>query len=76
MIYTKFLVKSKVSLCLTKHHAMKPHCLIKHHAVKTYWGSGGIAPLILNLCTYMEVSGQLNALDALPTEKEPPVSVG
>jgi hypothetical protein len=20
---------------------------LKHHAVKTYWGSGGIAPLIL-----------------------------
>jgi hypothetical protein len=29
-------VKVKFSLCLTKHHAMK-----------TYWGSGGIAPLIL-----------------------------
>jgi hypothetical protein len=28
--------KVKLSLCLTKHHAMK-----------TYWGSGGIAPLIL-----------------------------
>jgi hypothetical protein len=22
-------------------------CLTKHHAMKTYWGSGGIAPLIL-----------------------------
>jgi hypothetical protein len=29
-------VKVKLSLCLTKHHAMK-----------TYWGSGGIAPRIL-----------------------------
>jgi hypothetical protein len=29
-------VKLKLSLCLTKHHAMK-----------AYWGSGGIAPLIL-----------------------------
>jgi hypothetical protein len=29
-------VKVKVSPCLTK-----------HHAVKAYWGSGGIAPLIL-----------------------------
>jgi hypothetical protein len=29
-------VKVKLSLCLTKHHAMK-----------AYWGSGGIAPLIL-----------------------------
>jgi hypothetical protein len=29
-------IKVKVSLCLTKHHAMK-----------VYWRSGGIAPLIL-----------------------------
>jgi len=29
---------SKLSLCLTKHHAMK-----------TYWGNGGIAPRILDL---------------------------
>jgi len=33
-------VKVKVSLCLTK-----------HHAVKAYWGSGGIAPRILDLGT-------------------------
>jgi hypothetical protein len=32
--------KVKLSLCLTKHHAMK-----------TYWGSGGIAPRILDLGT-------------------------
>jgi hypothetical protein len=32
----KVKVKVKLSLCLTKHHAMK-----------AYWGSGGIAPLIL-----------------------------
>jgi hypothetical protein len=31
-------VKVKVSLCLTKHHAMK-----------TYWVSGGVAPRILDL---------------------------
>jgi hypothetical protein len=31
-------VKVKLSMCLTKHHAMK-----------TYWGSGGIAPHILDL---------------------------
>jgi len=29
-------VNVKLSLCLTK-----------HHAIKTYWGSGGIAPRIL-----------------------------
>jgi hypothetical protein len=33
-------VKVKLSLCLTKHRAMK-----------TYWGSGGTAPCILDLCT-------------------------
>jgi uncharacterized protein YceK len=33
-------VKVKLSLCLTKHHAMK-----------TYWGSVGIAPCILDLGT-------------------------
>jgi hypothetical protein len=27
------------------------HCLIKHHAMKAYWGSGGIAPHILDLGT-------------------------
>jgi hypothetical protein len=34
------LVKVKLSLCLTNHHAMK-----------TYWGSGGIAARILDLGT-------------------------
>jgi hypothetical protein len=33
-------VKVKLSVCLTKHHTMK-----------TYWGSGGIAPRILDLGT-------------------------
>jgi hypothetical protein len=33
-------VKVKLTLCLTKHHAMK-----------TYWGSGSIAPRILDLGT-------------------------
>jgi hypothetical protein len=27
------------------------HCLIKHHAIKTYWGSGGTDPGILDLGT-------------------------
>jgi len=34
----KVKVKVKLLLCLTKHHAMK-----------TYWGSGDIAPRILDL---------------------------
>jgi hypothetical protein len=33
-------VNVKLSLCLTKHHAMK-----------TYWGSGGIASRIIDLGT-------------------------
>jgi hypothetical protein len=44
-------VMANLSLCLTKHHAAKTFCLIKHDAKKTYWGSGGIAPRILNLRT-------------------------
>jgi hypothetical protein len=36
----KLLLKVKLSLCLTKHHAMKMH-----------WGSGGIGPHILDLST-------------------------
>jgi hypothetical protein len=33
-------VKVKLSLCLTK-----------HHAVKTYWGTSGIVPRTLDLAT-------------------------
>jgi hypothetical protein len=40
IIQSKGKVKVKLSLCLTKHHAMK-----------AYWGSGGIAPFILDLGT-------------------------
>jgi hypothetical protein len=36
-VKVKVKVKVQLSLCLTKHHAMK-----------TYWGSGGIAPRILD----------------------------
>jgi hypothetical protein len=35
-------VKAKVKLSL---------CLTNHHTMKTYWGSGGIAPFILDLGT-------------------------
>jgi hypothetical protein len=40
--------------------------------MKTYHGSGGIAPRILDLGTQMEVSGQLHALAALPPEGKSP----
>jgi len=38
--FTCYQIMAKLSLYLTKHHAMK-----------TYWGNGGIAPRILNLGT-------------------------
>jgi hypothetical protein len=40
IIVVKLKIKVKLSPCLTKLHAMK-----------TYWGSGGIAPRILDLGT-------------------------
>jgi hypothetical protein len=42
--------------------------------MKAYWGSGRIAPRILDL--YMEVSGQTHVQAALPPEKEPMVPFG
>jgi hypothetical protein len=39
-VKVKVKVKVKLSLCLTKHHDMK-----------AYWGSGGIAPHLLDLGT-------------------------
>jgi hypothetical protein len=41
-VSSKVKVKVKVNLSL---------CLTKHHAMKTYWGSGGIAQRILDLGT-------------------------
>jgi hypothetical protein len=58
-------VKVELSLCLTKHNSMK-----------TYWGSGSIAPRILDLGTRWEVSGQLHVPAALPPGKENPVPIG
>jgi hypothetical protein len=39
--------------------------------MKAYWRGGGVAPLILWPRHYVEVSGQLHALAALPLGKEP-----
>jgi hypothetical protein len=36
-----------LSLSPGKEHLKLSLCLTKHHAMKAYWGSGGIAPLIL-----------------------------
>jgi hypothetical protein len=35
-------------------------CLIEHQAMKTYWGSGGVAPRILNLGTRWRWSASLS----------------
>jgi hypothetical protein len=43
--------------------------------MKVYWGIGFIAPLILRPRHYMEVSGQLHTPAALPSRKEPLVSI-
>jgi hypothetical protein len=43
--------------------------------MKAYWGSGGIAPLILWPRHYMEVSGQFYAPATLPQGKEPLVLI-
>jgi hypothetical protein len=40
VVFTEVQIKVKLSLCLTKHHAMK-----------MYWGSGGIAQRIPDLGT-------------------------
>jgi len=42
-------IRSKGVPCLRKQHPTRHSLLIKHHALKTYWGSEGIAPYILNL---------------------------
>jgi len=45
--------------------------------MKTYWGTGGTAPSILDLGTiYMEVSGQLDAPASLPPGRNPPRHFG
>jgi hypothetical protein len=41
-------------------HAASFSFLTEYYAMKAYWGSGCISPRILDLCTKMEVSGQLH----------------
>jgi hypothetical protein len=50
--------------------------LTEHHAMEAYWGSGGIAPLILWPWHEMEVSGRRHAPAALPLGKEPLLPIG
>jgi len=51
-------VKVKLSLCLTKHHARKTYC-----------GSGGIAPLILDLGTRWRWAVSFTARPLYPRER-------
>jgi hypothetical protein len=53
-------VKVKLSLCLTKHHAMN-----------TYWRSGGIAPRILNLSTRWRWMVSFMPVRFTPRERAP-----
>jgi hypothetical protein len=46
--------------------------LTEHDAMKAYWGIGGIAPHIPNLCTRW----RLHAPTALPLRKETLVPIG
>jgi hypothetical protein len=62
-ILVSLIVKVKLSLCLTKSHAMK-----------TYWGSGGIASCILEHSTRWRCC-QLHTLVTLPPRKEPLVPI-
>jgi hypothetical protein len=47
--------------------------VLKYHATKTYWGSRGIAPCILNLAIRWRCVVSFTSPDTLPPEKEPPV---
>jgi hypothetical protein len=49
MHYIQYKFKIKVMDFKYKVKVKLPLCLTKHHAMKTYWGSGGIAPHILDL---------------------------
>jgi len=63
-------VKLKLSLGLTKYHAMKMYLVLNqapHH--EDVWVNRGIAPCILNFST-RQVNGQLHALIASPPMKD------
>jgi hypothetical protein len=51
-------------------------CLTKHHAIKAYWEGRDIAPRILDFVTRWGGSGQLHAPDTLPPGKEALVPIG
>jgi len=51
-------------------------CLIKHHAVRTYWGSGDIAPSILNLGAMWRWVVSFTTRSPYSRGKSPPVPVG
>jgi len=62
-VITTFLVKVKLSLCLTKHHAMK-----------TYWGIGSIAPRILDLSTRWRAPAAKNHVGRMSEDRMPRIS--
>jgi hypothetical protein len=46
-------------------------CLTKHHAMKTCWRNGGIAPCILTLCTRWRWVVSFTSLPLYPRDKTP-----
>jgi hypothetical protein len=51
-------------------------CLTKHHAMKTYWGSGGIAPRILDLkADFSEIRKRIKLLLNQATKAKPTVEI-
>jgi hypothetical protein len=42
-----YILTEHIGVCKVKVNVKLSLCLTKHHAMKTYWGSGGVAPLIL-----------------------------
>jgi hypothetical protein len=53
-----------------------PCALTKHHAMKTYCGSGGIAPRILDLGTRWRLVVSFTPLPLFAPGKEPLVPIG
>jgi len=71
MITKVLMVQVKLSLCLTKYHAMKAYLLLHYaHAMKTYWGNGSIAPHIKLSTIWRWVVSFTSWLPIVPTGQE------
>jgi hypothetical protein len=77
LLFFKRKVKTKVklSLCLTKYSATKMDLVLKHYAMEDIWGSGGIAPHILNLGDRWRSVVSFTSQPLCPWKKSPRYSV-